>query len=60
MKILLVWYLVTVTQLHSGMVAYSPPMPTLQDCEFLKKSLPEYYMQQRSRCIQLNVVEVAK
>ena len=37
MKTIQVWYLVTVS---NGNVVYSPPMPTLEECEKLEKVIP--------------------
>ena len=55
MKFIIVWYLISSGGYNSNQVVYSPPMPTVQDCQALAKTLPYEYSSGK-QCVQLKVV----
>jgi hypothetical protein len=57
MNTILVWIVVTVGGYNGNEVVYSPPMPDLATCEFLKKSTKEYaYSSVNARCVQIKML----
>lgn len=62
MNTVLVWVLVTIGGYNGNQVVYSPPMPDLATCQYLKKSIEEDLKQRylgRAGCIQIKTM-VAK
>jgi hypothetical protein len=57
MNTVLVWVLVTVGGYNGNQVVYSPPMPDLETCEFLKKNTYDItYSRVFGRCIQIKTM----
>lgn len=53
----LVWVLMVSKYNYSGMVSYSPPVATLEDCERLQNNLDSDFKRfSSSKCIQVNMV----
>ena len=53
MNTILVWYLITVGSNRA--VIYSPPLPTVEECQRLQRTKPVSWVQE-SQCVQLKVV----
>lgn len=60
MNTVLVWVLVTLGGYGGDQVTYSPPMPDLATCEFLRNNALETRRsaQLQARCIQIRMVVV--
>lgn len=63
MQTILVWVLVSVGGQFSGMMNYSPPMPTLQECERIQKVIKDgdnvgnIGMKFHIQCVQMTIVK---
>ena len=62
MNTVLVWFLVSLGGKGGDQVVYSPPMPDLATCEFLRKSMPSVpdsrIRELNARCIQIRMVVI--
>jgi hypothetical protein len=56
MNTILVWVMVTIGGYNGDQVVYSPPMPDLATCEFLKTNTREVVQRVDARCIQIKMV----
>ena len=60
MNTMLVWFLVSVGGQYSGMMNYSPPFATQQECERVQKVIKDgdnIGMKFHTQCIQMTVVK---
>jgi hypothetical protein len=55
MTTILVWFLVTTGSTRT--IVYSPPMPTLEECQRLMATQPMGWAQSK-QCVQLKVVKL--
>jgi hypothetical protein len=51
----LVWVLMTSQSFGSGMVSYSPPVKTVEDCRRMHTQLVPM-LKSQSKCVQINMV----
>ena len=51
---LLVWYLITIGNTRD--IIYSPPLPTLEDCQRLMNSQPASWVNSK-QCVQVRIVK---
>lgn len=58
MNTVLVWVLITLGGAGGDQMTYSPPMPDLATCEFLKKNALETRpsAQLKARCVQIRIM----
>ena len=53
---MLVWVLMVATESGSGMVSYSPPVASNEDCQRMYRVIKHTWIRERATCVQINMV----
>jgi hypothetical protein len=59
MNTILVWFLISTSSQFAGVITYSPPMATLQECQRVKSLIDEDKNAFKfvNRCVQMTIVK---